>query len=91
MNVHARHGHARHALIMHGHVMQGHVMHAYVMHAHIMHDHVMHANPCIVCFMSKLTATCQLLLKGPNWFRSGMPTQMFQDQSYRESWHVAKN
>jgi hypothetical protein len=84
--VHARHSHARHAHIMHGCVMHGHVMHA-----HIMHDHVMHAQLRIVCFTSESTATCQLSLKGPNWFNSVMPTQMFQDQSYSESWHVAKN
>jgi hypothetical protein len=74
---------------MHSQLMHGHVMHAYVMHAHIMHDHVMHAYACIVCFTSELTATCQLSLNGPNWFNSNMPTQMFQDQFYSESWHVA--
>jgi hypothetical protein len=53
--------------------------------------------------MSELTATCQLSLKGPNWFNSDMPTQMFQDQFYSKSascplppkgninhWHVAE-
>jgi hypothetical protein len=47
--------------------------------------------PCIECCMSELTATCQLSLKGPNCFNSDVPTQMFQDQFYSESWHVAKN
>jgi hypothetical protein len=37
--------------------MHGHARHVYVMHAHVMHAHIMH-----ICFMSQLTATCQLLL-----------------------------
>jgi hypothetical protein len=77
--------------IIHCHVMHGHIMHAHVMHAHIMHDHVMHAHAVHCMLYVRINSACQLSLKGPNWFNSGMPTQMLQDQSYSESWHVSKN
>ncbi len=86
MHAHSVHARAEDVTIMHGQVM-----HAHVMHVHVMQAMLCMPMPCIVCFMSKLTVTCQLSLWGQNWFKRGMPTQLFQVQYYRQSWHVTND
>ncbi len=76
---------------MHGHARHGYVMHAHVMRAYIMHDYVMHAHAVHCLLYVRINSDMPTVAKHLNWFNSGMPTQMFQDQSSSENWHVAKN
>jgi hypothetical protein len=61
------------------------------MHAYIMHDYVMHAHAVHCLLYVRIDSNMPTVAKHPTWFNSGMLIQMFQDQSYSDNWHVAKN